>query len=115
MSKKFHGGMGGGMPNLMKQAKKMQEDLAKAQESLKSSEFEGTAAGGMVKLILSGDGELKSIKINKDIVDPNDVELLEDSIIAAFQDGNKKLSQATEQNFGGLTKGLGGLNIPGLF
>ncbi|HPG30901.1 MAG TPA: YbaB/EbfC family nucleoid-associated protein [bacterium] len=115
MSKKFHGGMGGGMPNLMKQAKKMQEDLMKAQDDLKSSSFEGTSAGGMVKLVLSGDGELKSVKLNKDIVDPNDVELLEDSIVAAFQDGHKKLSQASEQNFGSLTKGLGGLNIPGLF
>ncbi len=81
---------------------------------MKIMEFEGTAAGGLVKIILNGNNEMKSIKLNKDIVDPADIELLEDSIVAAYNDAAKKTNEASEKNLGGISGQLAGLNIPGL-
>jgi DNA-binding YbaB/EbfC family protein len=121
MSRKFRGarpggsGGGGNMNNILKQAQKFQEELLKKQNDLKNTEFTGTAAGGMVTVVLSGDNSVKTIKLNPDIVDPDDIELLEDSIIAAFNDAQKKITEETEQNMGGIGQQLGGLNIPGLF
>ncbi|HON55597.1 MAG TPA: YbaB/EbfC family nucleoid-associated protein [bacterium] len=111
MSRKFGGFGGGNMNQMLKQVKQMQNELLKAQETLKNTEFEGIAAGGMVSIKLTGNFELKSLKIDKNLVDPEDVELLEDSIIAAYNDAAKKVQEANDENFGGLA---GGLNIPGL-
>jgi len=115
MARQFNGFGGGNMQHMMKQAKKMQADLLKQQEDLKASEFEGTAASGLVTVKINGANEVKSIKLSRDIVDPNDIELLEDSIVVAINDAVKKCNEASEKNLSGIAGGLSGLNIPGLF
>ena len=96
---------------LMKQAQKMQSQLMKAQEDLNKKEVKGTAGGGMVKVVLNGAQELQSITLNPEVVDPDDVEMLEDLIIAAFKNAQEKLKEISNNAFGGLTQGL---NIPGI-
>ena len=87
-----YGGFGGGMNMnaLMQQAKKMQEQMMKAQEELDSAEVVGKAGGDMVTVTMNGKKELKSIKLSKTAVDPDDVEMLEDLIVAAYNDAFKK-------------------------
>jgi DNA-binding YbaB/EbfC family protein len=97
--------------NMMKQAQKMQAQVLKAQEEMKSLQVEGTAGGGMVKVMMSGSNELVSIKINPEVVDSKDVEMLEDLIIAAHTNALEKIKETSESAFGSIT---GGLNIPGL-
>ena len=99
------------MNKLMKQAQKMQAQLMKAQEDLNKKEVEGTAGGGMVKVILNGAQELQSISLNPEVVDPDDVEMLEDLIIAAFNNAQEKVKEISNSAFGGLTSGM---NIPGI-
>lgn len=96
---------------LMKQAQKMQAQLMKAQEDLNKKEVEGTAGGGMVKVVLNGAQELQSISLNPEVVDPDDVEMLEDLIIAAFNNAQEKVKELSNSAFGGLTQGM---NIPGI-
>ena len=79
------------MNKLLKQAQKMQAQMMKAQEDFQKQEFEGTAGGGMVSLKLSGSNELVSISINPEAVDPDDVEMLEDLIVAAFTNAQEKV------------------------
>lgn len=98
------------MQKMMKQAQKMQAQLAKAQEEMNAKEVEGTAGGGMVKVVLSGAQELKSITLNPEAVDPDDVEMLEDLIIAAFANAQEQVKQLNDSTFGAIT---GGMNIPG--
>ncbi len=100
-----------GMKDLMKQAQKMQRDMLKAQDALASQEFEGTAGGGKVSMKLNGHGDMLSIRLQKDVVDPSDIEMLEDLILAAYRNAKEKVSQASESMMGGLT---GGMKIPGL-
>ena len=113
MSKRggFPGGMGGfggmNINNLMKEAKKMQADLEKSQEELAASEFESTAGGGAISVKVSGDKSLKEIKIKKDVVDPEDVEMLEDLILTCVNDAMKKVDSAQASK-------MGKYNIPGL-
>lgn len=95
----------------MKQAQKMQAQLTKAQEDLNKKEVEGTAGGGMVKVVLNGAQELQSISLNPEVVDPDDVEMLEDLIIAAFNNAQEKVKEISNSAFGGLTSGM---NIPGI-
>jgi DNA-binding YbaB/EbfC family protein len=99
------------MNKLMKQAQKMQAQLMKAQEDLNKKEVEGTAGGGMVKVVLNGAQELQSISLNPEVVDPDDVEMLEDLIIAAFNNAQEKVKELSNSAFGGLTQGM---NIPGI-
>jgi DNA-binding YbaB/EbfC family protein len=99
------------LKNIMKQAQKMQAQVMKAQEEMKSLQVEGTAGGGMVKVTLSGSNELVSIKLNPEVVDPKDVEMLEDLIIAAHANALEKIKETSESAYGSIT---GGLNIPGL-
>lgn len=87
--------MGSGFSKKKKQAKMMQEQLAHMQQQIESAEGTGTAGNGLVTITLTGDSNIKSIKINPDCVDPEDVEGLEDLIKAAFQDAQKKLQEAT--------------------
>ncbi len=99
------------MQKMMKQAQKMQSQLMKAQEELAKTEVEGTAGGGMVKITLTGDNNLVSVKLNKDAVDPDDVEMLEDLIVAAFKNAQEKVQEMSGKAMGGIT---GGMNIPGM-
>lgn len=102
---------GGSMNKMIKQAKKVQEQIAKMQEDLKEREIEASAGGGVVSVIVNGKQELKSIKINPEAVDPEDVEMLEDLIIAAVNEGVRKSQDMVSTEMAKIT---GGLNIPGL-
>ena len=102
------GGFGGmNINQLMKEAKKMQSDMEKSQEELAAKEFEATAGGGAVYVKVSGSKELKEIKIQKEVVDPEDVEMLQDLILTCVNDALKKVDDAQ-------AKELGKYNIPGL-
>ncbi len=94
------GGFGGNMQNIMRQAQKMQEQMqeqmAKAEEELNNAELIGTAGGGMVTVAVDGHKNLKSIKIQPAAVDPDDVEMLEDLIVAAINEANKKAEELEE-------------------
>lgn len=106
----------GGQPNLqqlMKQAQKMQQEVTAAQAELAEAEVTGTAGGGLVTVTLTGLGEVKSIKIDPKAVDPEDVETLEDLVVAALHTGAEAVRQLTEQKMGPVTGGLGGLGLPG--
>lgn len=97
---------------MMQQLQNMQKQLVKAQEELGNTPVEGTAGGGAVKVVMNGHRELQTLTITPDAVDPDDVETLQDMIIAAFNDASKKAQDLSEKKLGGLT---GGMNIPGLF
>ena len=100
------GGFGGGnMQAMMRQAQKMQQDALKAKEELDNSVFEGTASGGLVKIEVNGAFEMQGIKIDPSIVDVDDVEMLEDLIVAAYNDAKTKVENAKSSKlgaFGGL-------------
>ena len=97
------------MQQLLKQAQKMQEDMLKAQESLKDEVVEASAGGGMVKVQVTGDLEVKSITIDPEAVDPDDVELLQDMVMAAVNEGLRAAQELAGSKIGGITGGLGGL------
>lgn len=97
------------MRQIMKQAQQMQEQLAKAQAELAERRFEGTAGGGMVTAVVTGGPELVEIKISRDVVDPDDVEMLEDLVVAAVRQAMDEAVKTTNEELGGLTGGLGGL------
>ena len=107
----FPGGMGGfggmNMNNLMKQAKKMQEEMQKSQEELSSKEFDSTAGGGAISVKVTGEKVIKEIKIKPDVVDPDDVEMLEDLILTCVNEALRKVDSAQSQE-------IGKFNIPGL-
>ena len=95
---------------LMKQAQEMQTKMAEIQAQLETVEMTGIAGGGMVQLTLNGKGDLKKIKIDKSVLDPNDREVVEDLIVAAFHDARQKVQAHTETEMHKLT---GGLSLPG--
>lgn len=106
------GGGFGGQPNmqqLMKQAQKMQQQLADAQAELAEAEVTGTAGGGLVSATMSGSGELKAIVIDPRAVDPEDIETLQDLIVAAVRDANRAVSELAAEKMGPVTGELGGL------
>lgn len=107
MAKGILGGMGG----LMKQAQKMQDRILKVQEEMAEKTIEASAGGGMVTVIANGRQEIVSIKVEKEVVDPDDVEMLEDLILAAVNDALKKSQQMIAEEMKKIT---GGINIPGL-
>ncbi|HEX6980823.1 MAG TPA: YbaB/EbfC family nucleoid-associated protein [Alphaproteobacteria bacterium] len=98
--------------NLMKQAQQMQAKMAEMQERLAQLEITGAAGGGMVQATVTGKGEIKRVKIDKSIVDPNDVEMLEDLVVAAINDARGKVEAVAAEEMQKLT---GGLNLPGGF
>jgi nucleoid-associated protein EbfC len=102
------------MQQLLKQAQKMQQDMMQAQEALKDEIVEASAGGGMVKVTVSGDLEVKSIAIDPQAVDPDDVELLQDMVLAAVNEGLRSAQELAASKMGGITGGLGGLGLPGL-
>jgi hypothetical protein len=97
----------------MKQAQKMQEQMATAQAELAEAEVTGTAGGGLVTVVVSGTGEVRSVKIDPKAVDPDDVETLEDLVLAAVHNATEAVRELTEQKMGPLAGGLGGLGLPG--
>jgi nucleoid-associated protein EbfC len=103
---------GGNMQNMMKQMQKMQKKMAEAQEKLGEEKIEGTAGGGAVKVIVSGHKEVLEVILDEEVVDPEDVETLQDLIVIATNDALAKVDELVNKNMGQFTKGM---NIPGLF
>jgi nucleoid-associated protein EbfC len=101
---------------MLKQVQQMQVDMAKAQEQLKDEVVEASAGGGMVTVKISGDLEVREIRIDPDAVDPEDVELLQDMVLAATNEAIRSAQELANRKLGGLTGGLdlGGLGLPGL-
>jgi hypothetical protein len=113
------GGGFGGQPNiqqLMKQAQKMQEQIQAAQAELAATEVTGTAGGGLVSATMQGSGELTALTIHASVVDPEDIETLQDLVIAAVRDAHRSVNALANDKMGPLAGGadLGGLGIPGL-
>ena len=108
----FPGGMPGNMNNLMKQAQKLQRDMEQAQKELETKEFESSVGGGAVVVKVNGKKEVLAINIKEEVVDPDDVEMLEDLVLSAVNEALKKADEETSNKMGKLT---GGLNIPGMF
>lgn len=109
---RFGGGGGGGFGNLVKQAQQMQMKIQKIQSEMADKTAEGTAGGGMVKVVANGKQELVSIEINKEVVNPDDVEMLQDLVLEATNSALKNVSTMMSE---AMNKVTGGLNIPGLF
>ncbi|MER8068580.1 MULTISPECIES: YbaB/EbfC family nucleoid-associated protein [unclassified Streptomyces] len=106
---------GGGQPNmqeLLQQAQKMQQDLARAQEELADAEVEGQAGGGLVRATVNGSGELRALVIDPKAVDPEDTETLADLVVAAVHAANDNAQRLQQEKLGPLAQGLGGM--PGL-
>jgi DNA-binding YbaB/EbfC family protein len=101
----------GGMGNLMKQAQKMQSQMAKIQEEMASRTVEASAGGGMVTAVANGKQEILSVRIEKEVVDPEDVEMLQDLLVAAVNEALKKSQEMVSEEMSKIT---GGLQIPGL-
>ena len=112
MAKKggFPGMMPGNMNNMLKQVQKMQNDMQKMQEELSNKEFETTSGGGAVTVRVNGKKELLSIKIKEEVVDKDDVEMLEDLVVAAVSEAIRKADEMANTEMGKLT---GGINFPG--
>lgn len=102
-------GGGGGMGNLMAQMQKLQEEMAKTQAQLETEEITVTSGGGMVTVVVTGGKVVKSIEIKREAVDPDDVEMLQDMLLAAVNEGLTRAAELQEERLGGLT---GGLNLP---
>jgi DNA-binding YbaB/EbfC family protein len=96
---------------MMKQMQKMQADMAAAQDALAVATVEGSAGGGMVKVVVSGTGDVQSVTIAPDVVDPEDVEILEDLVLAAVSDGLRRAHDLAAEKMGGVT---GGIDVSGL-
>lgn len=102
-----------GMQNILKQAQKMQRQMLQAQEELGAIEVEGSAGGDMVKVKVNGRGEIISLKIDPDAVDPNDVEMLEDTILAAIQDAAENAQKVSAEKMNKASGGMAGMGLPG--
>lgn len=100
------------MGNLMKMAKQAQSQIMKIQEEMAEREVEATSGGGMVKAVVNGKQELLSITLDPEVVDPDDVEMLQDLVVAAV---NEAMRKAQEMVQGEMSKVTGGMNIPGMF
>ena len=102
--------MGFNYSEMMKQAKIMQKQMEKVQDELKDMKFEASAGGGAVKVTVNGEQDVLEIKINKDVADPEDIEMLEDMVLVAVNDAIKQSKDEAKNKLAGVT---GGLNIPG--
>ena len=108
-------GMGGGAQNMngmIKQAQKMQAQITAIQEDIENREFRTTAGGGAVEVVMSGRKEIKSLTIKPEVVDKDDVEMLQDLVISAFNDAVHQIEETSEKEMGAVT---GGVSFPGLF
>ncbi len=104
--------MAKGLGNIMKQAQQMQAKIARVQQELESKEVEATAGGGMVTARANGKQQILDLKIEKDVVDPEDIEMLQDLVVAAINEAIKKSQDMIQ---GEMSKVTGGMNIPGMF
>jgi DNA-binding YbaB/EbfC family protein len=109
----FGGGAQPNMQQLMKQAQKMQEQLEAAQTELAATEVSGTAGGGLVTATVRGSGELIALVIDPKAVDPDDIETLQDLVVAAVRDANRAATELANEKMGPLAGGMGGLGLPG--
>ena len=105
----FPGGMPGNMNNLMKQAQRMQRQMEEAQKELEEKEVTATAGGGAVEVTVSGKHEVTKIKLSEEVVDPDDIEMLEDLIMAATNEAFRKLDEESQSSMAKITGGMGGL------
>lgn len=103
------GGMPGNMNNLMKQAQRMQRQMEEAQKKLETKEVTATAGGGVIEVTVSGKKEVTKVKIDPEAVDPEDVETLEDLVMAAVNEAFKKIDEESQAAMSKLTGGMGGL------
>ena len=104
----FPGGMPGNMNNLMKQAQKMQKQMEETEKQLQETDYEGTAGGGVVKVVINGNKVVKSVSLAEEVVDPDDIEMLEDLIVAATNEALRAMDEDAQNKMGKLTGGLGG-------
>ena len=104
----FPGGMPGNMNNLMKQAQRMQRQMEEAQKAMEEMEVTATAGGGAVEVTVSGKKEVLKVKLAEEVVDPEDIEMLEDLIVAATNEALRKIDDASQQSMSKITGGLGG-------
>lgn len=103
----YGGGFGGGnLQQLMQRAQKMQEEMEKAKEKLSNTDFTGTSGGNMVEVVMNGDKKVKAVHIKPDVVDPDDIEMLEDLIQSAVNDCVEKITAAEQQILPNLPQGL---------
>ena len=102
------GAMPGNMANLMKQAQKMQRQMEEQQKEMEAKEFTATAGGGAVEVTVSGAKEVVRVKLSEEVVDPDDIEMLQDLIVAATNEALKQAEEASAQLMGKMTGGLGG-------
>jgi len=100
------------MGNIMKQAKKLQEDLAKAQAEIAEMKVEASAGGGMVSATVTGQGELIGLSIEREVVDPEDIEMLTDLLVAAVQEAQQKAQAVPQEKLGPLAQGMGFPGMP---
>lgn len=108
-------GFGGGAQNMnsmIKQAQKMQEEMTRVQEELNEKEYDTTVGGGAVKIVMTGNRILKSVSIQPEVVDPEDVEMLEDLIVSGINEVLRSIDEDSEKRMSAIS---GGLNIPGMF
>ena len=103
------GGMPGNMNNIMKQAQKMQKQMAETTKALEEKSYEASAGGGVVSVTVSGKKEVTAIKIAEEVVDPDDIEMLEDLVMAAVNEAIRKMDEMSTQKMSKITGGLGGL------
>ena len=101
----------GGQANMMKRLQQMQEDMARVQQECEEAEYRASAGGGAIDVTVNGKHQVVSVKIQPDVVDPEDVEMLEDLLVAAVNEAMRKADETTEREMGKIT---GGMNIPGL-
>lgn len=107
--------MGGGAQNMnsmIKQAQKMQSQITELQEDIEGREFSATSGGGKVEVVMTGKKEIKSLTINPEVVDKDDVEMLQDLVISALNDAVRQIEETSEKEMGAIT---GGVSFPGLF
>ena len=111
------GGGSGNMQSMLRQAQKMQEDMAALQEDLDSRQYEVAAGGGAVKIKINGKLEVSSVELDPDVVDPDDVETLQDILTAAMNEAIRKVNDTNSEEMGKITGSLnmGGLGMPGMF
>lgn len=107
-----YGGGASNMNSMIKQAQKMQEEMGKVQQELEEKVYDVTSGGGAVKVTITGKREIKAIELKPEVVDPDDIEMLQDMIVAAVNEAIRKVNDVSEEEMSKVTSGL---NMPGLF